>query len=263
MVCKNCGTELNDTQNFCYHCGAKVIRNRLTPKVIAHQVNEEFFSIDNKLLLTFIDLFKRPEDVINGYIDGTRKKYINVIQYFAISLTLVGIQVFLMNTFFSEYLDMEVPFLEGLPEEAKNDTNNPFADIDFEIFNDYQSFFYIVSVPISALSTWLAYYIIGERRFNFTEHLVINLYYSAQVIIVTAFISIFFLVFGFDYLLISSFLTLLTFIYFFFVLKRVFNNTFWDTVLRYMLVMAAFFGIFVGSLILGVIVGFVIVKLKT
>jgi len=73
--CKNCHNTLRDTQKFCDECGAKVIYNRLKPKIIAQQINEQFISIDNKFLLTFIDLFKIPETVIVGYIDGTRKKY--------------------------------------------------------------------------------------------------------------------------------------------------------------------------------------------
>jgi predicted amidophosphoribosyltransferase len=71
--CKNCHKPLNDSQNFCDECGAKIIHNRLTPKVLLQQVNEQFLSIDNKLLRTFIDLFKKPDNVINGYINGTRK----------------------------------------------------------------------------------------------------------------------------------------------------------------------------------------------
>lgn len=73
MNCKSCNNTLRDTQNYCDDCGAKVIRNRLTPKVLATQVNKEFISFDNKFLKTFIDLFTKPEVVINGYINGTQK----------------------------------------------------------------------------------------------------------------------------------------------------------------------------------------------
>ena len=80
MNCKNCNKPLNAIQKFCDDCGAKIIQNRLTPKVLAAQVNEQFISIDNKFLRTFIDLFKNPEIVIDGYINGTRKKHIDVLQ---------------------------------------------------------------------------------------------------------------------------------------------------------------------------------------
>ena len=62
---------------------------------IAADINEQFLNIDNKFLKTFFHLFTKPDVVIGGFINGTRKKYINVIQYLAISLTLLGVQLFI------------------------------------------------------------------------------------------------------------------------------------------------------------------------
>ena len=234
-----------------------IVKKRLTMKNIWSAINDQFFNLDNKLLKTFTHLFTKPELVIKGFIDGTRKKYLNVIQYFAISLTLVGIQVFLLNTFFQEALNIELPFLEGL-ENAESQKNNPFKDFGFDQYNNYQSVFYILSVPISAISTWMAYRIAGIKRYNFTEHLVINLYYSAQIIIITAVVSILLLCFGINYYLITALITIFTFIYLFYILKRVFKTTFLETLAYFFMVMIAFGIVFVGILILGVIVGVVI-----
>ena len=92
MNCKSCQSTLKSQDNYCNICGAKVIRNRLTFKNLFEHFSEQFLNYDNKFLLTFITLFKRPEDVIAGYISGTRKKYVNVISYFAIAITLSGLQ---------------------------------------------------------------------------------------------------------------------------------------------------------------------------
>ena len=81
MDCKNCGTILTSENNFCNFCGAKVIHNRLTVSNLFEDFKEKFLNVDNAFLRTFISLFKRPDDVINGYIEGTRKKYINVINF--------------------------------------------------------------------------------------------------------------------------------------------------------------------------------------
>ncbi|WP_452601695.1 DUF3667 domain-containing protein [Pontimicrobium sp. MEBiC06410] len=99
MLCKNCKTSLNDDINFCYNCGAKVIRNKLTFKHVFEDFNEQFLNLDNKFLQTFIALFITPEAVIGGYINGTRKKYINAINYFAIAITFSGLQVFVLRHF--------------------------------------------------------------------------------------------------------------------------------------------------------------------
>ena len=119
-------------------------------------------------------------------------------------------------------------------------TDNPFKDLNFEIFTQYQSLIYILTVPFSAFGSWLAYYLLRERTYNFTEHLVINLYYYAQYIIITAVLSILFLFFKLDYLIISTLVTIPTLVYFFYVLKRIFKNSFWETLARFLFVMVIY-----------------------
>jgi len=253
--CKNCNKPLNDTQKFCDDCGAKVIQNRLTPKILASQVNEQFISIDNKFLLTFIDLFKKPEAVIDGYIHGTRKKYIDVLQYFAISLTLAGIQVFLMETFFKEALDVSSELINGFNASAAN-TDNPFNNLDFNDFNKYQGLIYIAGVPLSAFSSWIVYFILGNKRYNFTEHLVLNLYYSAQIIMISSILSILFLIFGLNYLIISSLIMVPAAVYLGYVLKDVFKESHMETFAKFLLMMILY-----GILYFGVMLIFVLTKL--
>lgn len=253
MDCKNCHKILNDTQKFCDECGAKVIQNRLTPKVLAVQVNEQFISIDNKFLQTFIDLFKKPEAVINGYINGTRKKYIDVLQYFAISLTLAGIQVFLMTTFFKDSLELDSAILNELAK-APGNQNNPILNQDMESATNYQGLIYIVTLPLSAFATWVAYYIVGDKSYNFTEHIVLNLYYSGQIIIIVAICSILFLLFGLNYLIISTILTIPTFFYLFYVLKRVFKDSFKESFAKFILVSVILICIYI---FVGIIIGLI------
>ncbi|MGC1205164.1 MAG: DUF3667 domain-containing protein [Flavobacteriaceae bacterium] len=244
-------------------CGAKVIKNRLTFKNLAQDINDQFFNIDNTFLKTFIHLFTKPEIVINGFISGTRKKYITVIQYFAISLTLVGVQIFLMNTFFKDALQVEDMFGASF-KDMPNQENNPFLpqNFDYSQINNYQSLIYILSVPFSAIATWLAYKIIGDKRFNFTEHIVLNLYYSGQIIIVSSVLTILFLCFGIDYMTITYIVTAITFIYFFHVLMRVFNSNFLNTLASFLLFLVVLGVIFLIVFILGVIIGIGIVLMQ-
>jgi hypothetical protein len=261
MECKNCNTSLSKLINYCPLCGAKIVKKRLTFKNLSADIAEQFLNIDNKFLKTFIHLFTKPELIINGFIDGTRKKYINVIQYFAVALTLVGIQVFLMNNFFLDALQLDDSFFKGLEKQSNSETN-PFGSYNFEEVNNFQSIIYMLSVPVSTIATWMAYYVIGIRHYNFTEHLVINLYYSAQIIIVTAVLSILFLCFGLDYLLISGIISVLTFGYFFYLLKRVFNATLWDAVLQFILIMVAYLVILIIIMILVFIVAIIYAMLS-
>ena len=261
MVCKNCNAPINEHQRYCFECGARIIKNRLTFKSLFRQLNAEFLSVDNKIFKTFIHLFTKPEVVINGFIDGTRKKYSNVIQYFALALTLAGIQVFLMEFFFKEELDSTFELLQSLDSNTlpkkESSKPNPF-DFGFESFNDinkYQSIIYIITIPIYAVATWLINFIVKpHRHFNFTEHLVLNIYYYAQVIIITSLLSILFLCFGLNYLLISGLVSVLTFIFLFYTLKRVFRLDIWNAIAYFMLVMIAFVML---SLALGVLIAII------
>lgn len=253
MHCKNCNTSIGSSQNYCHECGAKIIYNRLSPKIIAQQINDQFISIDNKLLQTFICLFTKPEDVIDGYINGRRKKYIEVLQYFAISLSLAGLQVFLMLTFFKESLD--VSFVPDIGDPSFQD-KNPLKDFTFENFMNYQGLIYILSVPVYAFATWFVYYILKDRRYNFTEHVVLNLYYSAQIIIITAICSILFLILGIDYVIASMLLLLPSFAYLYYILKRLFKDEFWETVAKFSLVTTVYFTLYFLFSVMLIILGF-------
>lgn len=84
--CKNCQTLLVDESDFCYQCGAKIIRNRLTLKNLFTHLVETFFSYDNAFLRTV-----NPNDVIDSYVSGVRKKYIAPLAFFAIAITFSGL----------------------------------------------------------------------------------------------------------------------------------------------------------------------------
>lgn len=84
MNCKNCNLELAETSLFCNSCGGKVIKKRLSFKNLCAHFSETFFNYDNKFLVTFLDLFKKPEVIIDSYVQGTRNRYVNPVGFFAI-----------------------------------------------------------------------------------------------------------------------------------------------------------------------------------
>jgi hypothetical protein len=229
--CKNCDKTLSISQNFCDECGAKIIRNRLTPKVLLHQINEQFLSIDNKFLRTFIDLFKKPDDVIAGYINGTRKKYIDVLTYYAIALTILGFQMFLLTNFFSEFIDPQNGVLGENFKTINDNPKNPLNNYP-DVMNNYQGIVFTILMPFIAVGTWLMY--IDKRRHNYTEHLVINLYVTAQTIFFNFVILMSCAIFDIqDFLIASSIATVPVLIYGAFVFKRLYKSTFFNALMRY------------------------------
>ena len=169
---------------------------------------------DNKLLQTVIALFTKPEAVIRSYISGTRKKYVNVINYYAIAITIAGLQFFILQKFFVEAMDMSSISIKGSEESN---------DAVLEFMKEYSSIAMMLNVPIYALMSKLAF--IGEKKYkyNYTEHLVIFMYLLAQLSFI-GFVTT--LIGAFSGLSLGSisFISIpITFIYIWYCLKRIFN----------------------------------------
>ncbi|MFP4846649.1 DUF3667 domain-containing protein [Winogradskyella sp. PE311] len=230
MNCKNCHKNLIDTQRYCDNCGSPFIRNRLTPKILFQQINQQFLSIDNKFLKTFVALLIKPEVVIDGYINGLRKKYIGVITYYAIALTVLGFQMFLLKNLFPEFMEAQSNTLSD-NFTVNNNTENPFANYP-DFFNDYQGVFFSILMPFIAIGTWLIY--LDKRKHNYTEHLVINLYLTAQTIYFNFIIYLLLAIFDIENFLVASIIaTPPLILYGAFVFNRLYKSTYLKTMVRY------------------------------
>ncbi len=236
MNCKNCQTSLIDQSDYCNVCGAKVIRNRLTIKALFSHISEEFFTYDNKLLQTFIDLFKTPENVIGNYIDGTRKKYVNIISYFALAITAAGLQIIFLNKFFPELVDFSAITVEG-QEEAANQ--------NYAFVQEYQSIILMFYVPIYALMSKIVFFNI--KKYNYTEHLVIFMYIIAQMSVLGAIVVVFGAFLGITLGTISLIFMPVQLLYSAYCLKRLYNLSLKGIILRtlfFILVLGVMFVIF-------------------
>ena len=187
MQCKNCENELKEGHDYCSNCGARVIRNRLTVKGLFHHISETYFNYDNKLLCTFNMMFSDPDKVASDYISGVRKRYVDVISYFALALTLSGLQIFILNKF-GEKLE----FYDTSTELGRR--KNALSQGIFNFTIDYQSLVMMAYVPIYALIARLVFW--KYRQYNFTEILVFFLYTQAHLSILSALITPFMTMMG-------------------------------------------------------------------
>jgi len=224
MNCKNCHTELTEQSDFCNSCGGKVIRNRLTFKNLFEHISETFFNYDNKLLRTFIDLFKRPEVVIGGYIDGIRKRYVNPISYFGLAITLTGLYLLILNKYFPESLDYSNFAVEG--QEELQQRNMSFIQ-------EYMSIVMMLYIPIYAFIAWITF--IGLKKFNYTELLVVFMYWQSQTSIFSAITIIIAAMFGVANGIVSMIFLPIMVLYAAYVLKRLYKLTFGQMIVRTLL----------------------------
>ena len=233
MTCKNCQTNLTETDFYCNICGAKIINNRLTIASLFTHFSEQFLNYDNKFLQTFIHLFTKPEGVIDPYINGTRKKYVNAISYFAIALTLAGLQLYFINKFFPEAYSMTT-FRPG-QNEAGLVTQKQILDIS----NEYQSIIMMFYIPFYALLSKLTFFNI--KKYNYTEHLVIFMYVQAQITIVGFLVTVFLLVSGVPFTIISFIQIVFLFLYSAYCLAKLYKQSLGGIVLRSLLFLAIAF----------------------
>ncbi|MEX0290663.1 MAG: DUF3667 domain-containing protein [Flavobacteriaceae bacterium] len=178
MECKNCDTPQRTDFNYCPNCGAKVIRNRLTIKNLWYDVTERYFNLDNTFIKTFVHLFTKPEVVIDSYISGIRRKYLNPISYLGIALTLSGAFLFLLRKFGFDKIDFGSISSSMRPEVAKK---------IMTVSLDFSSFVFLLYIPILAISGFLLF---NKRAYNLTEYVIVAIYSLAHYSIVTFPISL-------------------------------------------------------------------------
>ncbi|WP_411768366.1 DUF3667 domain-containing protein [Winogradskyella sp. A3E31] len=237
MNCKNCKKDIGHESNYCSYCGARVIRNRLTFGNLLSHFSEEFLNYDNRFVQTIIAMVTKPEAVIRSYISGTRKKYVNVISFFAIAITLSGLQMFLLQKFFPEALDFS-----SISQPGTEDINKGI----FDFIQEYQSIAMMLNVPFYALISRIVFIREKKFRYNYTEHLVVFMYILAQLSIFGVIIMIAGAACGLDVGLISMILGVFQIIYSGYCLKRIFNLDWPNFILRSLI----FFGVL---LVLGVL----------
>jgi hypothetical protein len=240
MNCKNCSSPLSSESNYCNFCGAKVIRNRLTFKKLWAEVVTNIINIDNTVLKTFLHLFYKPESVIGDYIEGVRKRYFNVISYYALALSLAGIQIFVLRKFFPGSLDISVL----VPE------NTPQMDVSWTY--DYYSILALLNIPIYALISKITFS--GLRTFNYTEHLVIMTYIFAQYTIFSFPIILIAVALGGNFYIINYILFLLLFPYTAYIYKKLYELSLSKIIVRTLI----FFGVLMAFLLLVGIIQFIV-----
>lgn len=237
MNCKTCENTLRSDFSYCPSCGAKIIRNRLTLKNIWQDLSFQVFNLDNTLFKTFRQLFTKPDVVIESFISGARKKYMNPVSYFAIAITLSGVMFYILRNWYHI----------SLTENNLNRTNAP----NMEFIFDYQGLLSYLLMPVYALMTWVLF--LDIKKLNFTEHLVANAYTTAQVSFVQVVISIpLFGFFNINYQNFNWLLLLFSVSFQFYAFKKLHKVGVFNIVLRAIayLVMFAFVMLGIGFLIL-------------
>ena len=234
MNCKNCKNSLQENSDYCNICGGKVIRNRLTFKNLFEHISETFFNYDNKLLRTLIGLVKKPEVIIGGYIDGIRKRYVNPISFFGLTLTIVGLEWLFLRKFFPEQLNLSSLAVAG----NESSLNNIFSFVQ-----DYSSIIMMLSVPIYAIISRIVFF--DHKKYNYVEHIIAFTYMMAFLSLFGAVLNIIGVSLGRDLGLVTYINLPIQVIYISYCFKRLYKISFGEILGRMLLSLVVYMILYV------------------
>jgi len=167
MNCKNCQTPQRTDFNYCPNCGAKVVHHRLSFKNLTYDITERYFNLDNTFIKTVVQLCIRPEVVIDSYIQGVRRRFLNPISHLGIALTLSGLLIFIMQKVLTS--DMFNTYGGQLSEAASNKL--------FDTVFDYSSLLFVLYIPVFAFAGYVTF---NRKDYLLSEYMITYIYIMAQ-----------------------------------------------------------------------------------
>lgn len=203
---------------FCFHCGSRWVNYRLSPVTIVREFSDKYLGSDNVFLVTIFALFRYPEDVINGYIQGQRKRYVNPVNFYLISLTLIGLQFFVLKNF--------APELLGYDQPGTDVVSKTFLNYMYDYFGLWTTFM----LPAYFITGYLVF--INLKIYNFSEHVIFYVYAFGLMNILTAFFTPVMMACSISFMNFSLPIALFSFIQIAWYYKRVFKLGFGKIVLK-------------------------------
>ncbi len=181
MICKNCNQ--NVTGNFCSNCGQNTKVKRINFKYLLQEIPNSIFQMDRGFLFTIKELFIRPGHAIREFIIGQRKQHYKPIAFLLITSTVYVLTSFILdkNTFLD---DMIFGYKNGIEDSSK-----PHDLTILNWISKNQAYIPLLFLPLFSFASFLAFF---KSKYNYFEHLVLNLYITGQQMLIYIFLGLFF-----------------------------------------------------------------------
>jgi hypothetical protein len=170
MNCKNCGFRVEG--NFCSHCGQKSTVSRIDFSNFLKEVSESFFQINKGFFYTLRELFVRPGNSLNEFLDGKRKSHFKPIAYLLTLSTVYFLttQITNQNTWIG---DVVTGWLEGAAEQ---NSNAAIPEIAAWFLTNY-AYLTLLLLPVFSLASYISFFKFGK---TYLEHVVVNSYLTGH-----------------------------------------------------------------------------------
>ncbi|MDX8338491.1 DUF3667 domain-containing protein [Draconibacterium sp. IB214405] len=218
--CPNCSSTAID--HYCSNCGQKIYQKRFTLKGFLAVVGNAL-NMERGFIYTLVWLFRNPGKVIDDYLQGKTKPYINPLNYI---LVICGVYAFLMLSLniYDTGVETTSHFI-GTDQHTSSPEVMEYQEKFMQIIKSYMNLLPILMLPFASLiSKWC----FRRKRLYYGEHLILNAYIFAQNILISVILAPFIFIIPAllpAFTLVSLSITLLYFTYAFhsFFKRSVFN----------------------------------------
>ncbi len=264
-TCKNCSIEINESNHFCSHCGAKIVHERITTKSLWSSVLKAF-GWESNFFKTLRNLILKPQKVCSAYINGTRKKYTNPFSFYAI---ITACSLFIFSQYSDQLIELTSnPNLKSTELIQDTATEKDSKAKDVKVFGyeneeefkkglmkfqlKYYNIFSFLFLPVYTLMAFLVF----RKPFNYGEHLVINTYLQSITTLLSVFLFISSIFVGLNFFGVG--IMIMPFLYYCYAYKKLYNLSFGKLLLKIL----KFFGLLLIILVLPILIGFISASLR-
>ncbi len=175
MNCANCNERLLTRYRYCPSCSQKAHLERLSLQEVGHEAIHYFTHADKSIFSLVRNLATRGGLVAREYILGMRKKHFSPLNFFLLVAAGYLLAMNLEQAPPTQIL-RERPALSALENDPRRDDLERFyhrQEVAVKFMQERSNLIAIVTIPLTAL-IFFGFY--QRNRFNYTEHLVANLY---------------------------------------------------------------------------------------
>ena len=272
MNCKNCNHFLENDAQFCDNCGGKIIVQRITFKELLLEFFINTFGVDSKFFLTIRKMATHPDEVINEYLDGIRKRYVNPFAFLAVG---AGLSLLTFNYFADDFIainnSIQSDQISELKQKASLDLSS-LKNIDKQEFQKLEIEKKTAQMQLKFMDGWmqfmlryynlmtfvflLIYAILSKWTYrkphNFGEHVVINAFIYGFLTYITL---LFFMLAITIHPTIYSYSILIYILFYMYAFGKFYQLSIGKNILKLLRFLLGLIVFFISLMIIGVIVG--------
>lgn len=179
--CLNCNAPLTATQKFCGDCGQKTALRRVNMHDVIHDGIHYFTHADKGIFTLLKSLVVQPGQVAKEYVEGKRKKHFPPLNFFLI----VSAVYIIIGGMTSKYNTLQRAsrannYTASQQSTQPNDLQQTESIKRMEkmakigrFFSKYSNYVAMFAAPLISLLIWI---LLLKGNYNYTEHLIANLY---------------------------------------------------------------------------------------